>query len=66
MNVENTEGKVEPLIDHQSYAAGYRQAICDTITPRILEPVEHEFTVWPFVLSAIVVLAIINFCEGNK
>lgn len=66
MNVEKEQGGTEVLIDHQSYAAGYRQAICDTITPRILERDEHEFSVWPFLLSAALMLLIIHYVEGAQ
>jgi hypothetical protein len=64
MNVEKQSGETEVLIDHQSYAAGYRQAICDTIQPHYEE--SREFSIWPLVLSAVLMLAIIRFVEGEK
>lgn len=38
MLVENDKGKLEPLIDSGSYAAGYRQAVLDIYGPRDEKP----------------------------
>jgi hypothetical protein len=62
VNVDN-EGKTEVLIDYQSYQAGYRQAVCDLIPNQ--EPKRSgDFSLVPFLLSAVVMLALITFFEG--
>lgn len=66
MNMETDKGN-EILIDHQSYAAGYRQAVCDLVTPTA--PPEPQRGVNPFVAfvaSFVLMLAIIKLVEGGK
>lgn len=64
MQVENSKGETEVLIDYQSYQAGYRQAVCDLVTPQGVSEPKHEFSLLPILASALLLLALINFFEG--
>jgi hypothetical protein len=58
MTVENNKGEKEILIDHQSFAAGYRQATLDLSRP--------QPSLLPFLISAALMLIIIYVFEGRK
>lgn len=62
MNMETEKG-TETLIDYQSYSAGYRQAVCDLITPEPTPETRESFP-WLFVGLFFATLALIKILEN--
>lgn len=61
-----TEKGTETLIDYQSYTAGYRQAVCDLITPAPTSETQHEFPWLLYVGLFLATLALIKFLEQTQ